>query len=350
MVTHRHSLRLGFPRCHPHLLSFLFIVYALPLILQEKFSLFVLCLYVNFYCIHLCILNSFLRSLLSAWYSSKSYRIVLNEINFCSLSSYLLRGEAENQTKKQQRNKELRKYQVVINIMMGIESSYVTVVEGYSSLEAIRDCPEEAMLTLSLNGNNSTAVSHRCWAEQERAASVSGAWCTFRFLMLEARCVLLRGPELLEGRTRQDLTLGANAQSYWASRRPKTSLQPSSVCVLLTLVLLRLSCVSLSTAAQDGCRSFHLLSGVGGGEGSGFGLSPWCFPLGPVFRMRLLFWFCLRACLPFKCAPSRVCPGDLWLALWSLGKSGIRELWSLCAGVLMCQWFKMTPLHVSQVV
>lgn len=82
--------------------------------------------------------------------------------------------------------------------------------------------------------------------------------------------MLLRGPELLEGRTRQDLTLGANAQSYWASRRPKTSLQPSSVCVLLTLVLLRLSCVSLSTAAQDGCRSFHLLSGVGGWGGVWF--------------------------------------------------------------------------------
>lgn len=87
--------------------------------------------------------------------------------------------------------------------------------------------------------------------------------------------MLLRVPELLEGRTGQELTFGANAQSYWASHRPRTSLQPSSVCVLLTLVLLRLGCVSVPTAAQDGCRGFHLLSGAGWrGEGSGFGRSP----------------------------------------------------------------------------
>lgn len=63
--------------------------------------------------------------------------------------------EAENQTKKQQRHKKPRKYHVVINIIMvGIESSDVIVAEGYFSLEAIRDAPEEAMLRLKLNGNN----------------------------------------------------------------------------------------------------------------------------------------------------------------------------------------------------
>lgn len=73
---------------------------------------------------------------------------------FVPLRSDLLRVEAENQTKKQQRHKEPRKYHVVINIIMGIESSYVTVAEGYFGLEAIRDAPEEAMLRLKLNGNN----------------------------------------------------------------------------------------------------------------------------------------------------------------------------------------------------
>lgn len=46
------------------------------------------------------------------------------------------------------------------------------------------------------------------------------------------------------------------------------------------------------------CRIRQLLQGLPPceqcslrGEGSGFGLSPWCFSLGPVFRLRLLFWF-----------------------------------------------------------
>lgn len=73
---------------------------------------------------------------------------------FVPLRSDLLRVEAESQTEKQQRYKEPRKYYVVINIIMGIESSYETVAEGYFSLEAIRDAPEEAMLRLKLNGNN----------------------------------------------------------------------------------------------------------------------------------------------------------------------------------------------------
>lgn len=37
---------------------------------------------------------------------------------------------------------------------MGIEGRHVTVAMQYSSLEAIKDSPEESMLRLRLNGNN----------------------------------------------------------------------------------------------------------------------------------------------------------------------------------------------------
>ena len=62
--------------------------------------------------------------------------------------------KSENQTNQEQRNKEPRKHQVVINIMMGIESSYVSIAEGYFSLEATRDSSEWAMLRLTLKGSN----------------------------------------------------------------------------------------------------------------------------------------------------------------------------------------------------
>lgn len=76
----------------------------------------------------------------------------MNKLNFCSLRSYLLRGGIKPD--KEQRHKKPRKYQVVITIIMGLESSYVTVTEGYFGLEAIRDSPEEVMLRLRLKGNN----------------------------------------------------------------------------------------------------------------------------------------------------------------------------------------------------
>lgn len=83
----------------------------------------------------------------------KSYRVVLSEVTFCSFKSYLLRGgrKPDKETAKIQRAKKISSSDKYYD---GIESSYMTMAEGYFSLEAIRDSPEEVMLRLRLNGNN----------------------------------------------------------------------------------------------------------------------------------------------------------------------------------------------------
>lgn len=102
---------------------------------------------------------------------------------------------------------------------------------------------------------------------------------------------------------------GASSQSYWNSHCPRISLQPSSICVFLTLVFGETQFCVLVHGSPGWLQRLLPLSSVQWERGVWFWIESLMLHSRTCLQVKLLFWFGLRDGLPFKYAPNRVCSG-----------------------------------------